>query len=86
MDRMTPERTEAQRVAAALIGCVLDEDQAGAEALLGNSSHQVIGQACLDLARWISYAVRDSGDIAGARAALAGQLQLITEDDWGTAR
>jgi hypothetical protein len=67
------ERAEAERVAAALIGCVIDGDTEGGEILLGGSSHQVLAQAAVDLARWIVASVE--GDVAEFREGIAGSLR-----------
>jgi len=64
-------RAAAERLAAALILRVLDGDADGATVLLGDVSHEVIAQACVDLARWITYCI---GDEAEAREAVSRRL------------
>lgn len=66
------DRSEAQHVAAALVAAVIDEDQEGAEVLLGHSSHQVIAQACTELALWITATLGDGAQ--EFRHALMAQL------------
>ncbi len=72
---------EAQRVAAALVGCVLDGDTEGAAVLLAGSSHQVVARACTNLAWWITYLIGDGK--AEFRTRLAAELQRATTGDGG---
>lgn len=74
----SPERAEAERVAAALLMCVLDGDTEAAEILLGNSSHQVLAQAATDLARWIAECI--DGDRDQFRAGITRSLALHPGD------
>jgi hypothetical protein len=68
----SPERDEAARVAAALVGLVCDGDTEGAQVLLANRSHQLLAQAATDLARWIVDCV--DGDRDEFRAGISRML------------